>query len=133
MTKDTIVVNVHVANIRPKYDNLKEWISNRNHVYIGHRGVVFIDHHRFPKTQLNYWTNPFLIDRSIDPNGSNRNEVMKKYKKYITKKIIDENLYKELAKLKGKTLGCWCKPLKCHGDVLVSLIEKLNDTNTGFI
>lgn len=24
----------------------------------------------------------------------------------------------------GKTLGCWCSPKKCHGDILVELIEK---------
>jgi hypothetical protein len=33
--------------------------------------------------------------------------------------------------LKDKRLGCWCKDLggggkKCHGDVLVKLIEKYN-------
>jgi hypothetical protein len=26
--------------------------------------------------------------------------------------------------LKDKTLGCWCKPNKCHGDVLVELADK---------
>jgi DNA adenine methylase len=26
--------------------------------------------------------------------------------------------------LKGKVLGCYCKPLDCHGDVLVALIEE---------
>lgn len=25
--------------------------------------------------------------------------------------------------LQGKTLGCWCKPKACHGDVIVSWIE----------
>jgi hypothetical protein len=24
--------------------------------------------------------------------------------------------------LRGKTLGCWCKPLPCHGDVIVELL-----------
>ena len=24
-----------------------------------------------------------------------------------------------LLELKGKTLGCWCKPEDCHGDILV--------------
>lgn len=27
--------------------------------------------------------------------------------------------------LLGKTLGCWCKPQACHGDVLVDLAENL--------
>ena len=31
----------------------------------------------------------------------------------------------ELNKLKGKNLGCWCYPEKCHGDVLIELINKI--------
>jgi uncharacterized protein DUF4326 len=30
-----------------------------------------------------------------------------------------------LHELKDKTLGCWCKPGPCHGDVLVKLLEEL--------
>lgn len=29
-----------------------------------------------------------------------------------------------LLELRGKVLGCWCKPKACHGDVLVKLIEE---------
>jgi hypothetical protein len=25
--------------------------------------------------------------------------------------------------LKGKTLGCWCKPLACHGDILAAIAD----------
>lgn len=25
--------------------------------------------------------------------------------------------------LRGKTLGCWCAPLPCHGDVLAAVAE----------
>ena len=32
-----------------------------------------------------------------------------------------------LPELKDKTLGCWCKPEKCHGDVLVELIDRRNN------
>jgi hypothetical protein len=28
-----------------------------------------------------------------------------------------------LPELKGKTLGCWCKPGPCHGDVLAELAD----------
>ena len=28
-----------------------------------------------------------------------------------------------LSQLKGQRLGCWCKPLACHGDVYVELLE----------
>ncbi len=30
----------------------------------------------------------------------------------------------ELMKLKGKNLGCWCKPEGCHGDVLIKILEE---------
>jgi hypothetical protein len=28
--------------------------------------------------------------------------------------------------LKGKTLGCFCKPLACHGDVLAYIADSIN-------
>lgn len=46
--KETIVVNVKVKYIRPKYHNLKMWMDDDN-VYIGRKGVVFVDGQRFPK------------------------------------------------------------------------------------
>ena len=49
----------------------------------------------------------------------------KKYKKYIKKKIKnDDELKTELLKLKNKNLGCWCHPEPCHGDILLKLIKK---------
>ncbi|MFC1766370.1 DUF4326 domain-containing protein, partial [Planctomycetota bacterium] len=47
-------------------------------------------------------------------------QVIRKYKDWILKK---EYLLKCLGELKGKVLGCFCKPLACHGDVLVELVE----------
>ena len=47
------------------------------------------------------------------------------YKDYISTKLAEEpTLVEELMDLKGKTLGCWCKPESCHGDVLLDLIEE---------
>ena len=37
------------------------------------------------------------------------------------RKWILDNLHT----LKNKTLGCFCKPKSCHGDVLIALLEKL--------
>jgi hypothetical protein len=61
------------------------------------------------------WGNPFQIGRD-----GNRQEVIRKYREYI---LSNDELLKDLHELKGKTLGCWCKPSACHGDVLVDLIE----------
>lgn len=31
-----------------------------------------------------------------------------------------------LPKLKDKVLGCFCKPQKCHGDILANMADKLD-------
>lgn len=62
------------------------------------------------------WGNPFRI--GID---GTRTEVIEKYRKWIK---TQPHLLKQLHTLKGKRLGCWCKPLDCHGDVLVELINE---------
>lgn len=43
---------------------------------------------------------------------------------HTTAKVV-HYLMKSLPELKGKTLGCWCKPYPCHGDVLVELLNEL--------
>lgn len=117
---DTHVVNVRVANIRQHgYNNLKEFVSDKNNVYIGRKGIVFIDSERFPKTD-SPWANPYKID---EKNGVTREKVLKKYKKYIIKKIESGEL--NLEDLRGKSLGCWCAPELCHGDILIELLAKL--------
>jgi hypothetical protein len=53
-----------------------------------------------------------------------RKEAIKKFKEYLLS--LDKNeLDGILNELKGKTLGCWCKPKLCHGDVYVELIINL--------
>ena len=61
------------------------------------------------------WGNPFLI--GVD---GTRKEVIEKYRQFI---LAHPQLMEDLHELRGKTLGCWCKPLDCHGDILVGLAE----------
>lgn len=64
------------------------------------------------------WGNPFQIGKD-----GTREEVIEKFRNWI---LTQPNLLKDLHEIKGKTLGCWCKPKVCHGDVLVELIETSN-------
>lgn len=119
----THVVNVKVSNIKSHgYNNLLEWMSNeKDNIYIGRGRIVFIDGVRFPPTD-SMWANPFKINKN-----QSREEVLLMYSEYIEKKLeSDNNLINELLKLKGKNLGCWCKPKCCHGDILIKMIEKYN-------
>lgn len=67
-----------------------------------------------------YFGNPFEI--GID---GNREEVIEKYKDWFVMQIKTNNVFrKQLDKLKGKTLGCWCKPKDCHGDIIAEYLNK---------
>lgn len=113
------VVNCKVQYIRPKYNNLQEWMNDSDNVYIGRSGVVFIDKQRFPKISSNF-ANPFKIGKD-----GNRDEVIQKYETYIRNKLKNNHiLQQELIEMKGKKLGCWCAPDPCHGNVLIQLIEE---------
>lgn len=62
------------------------------------------------------WGNPF----HIGPDGT-RSQVIAKYRAWI---LTQPQLLARLSELRGKTLGCWCKPAHlCHGDVLAELAD----------
>lgn len=63
------------------------------------------------------WGNPFVIGRD-----GNREQVIAKYKEYIESK--PELKEKARIFLKGKDLACFCAPLACHGDVLLTIANE---------
>ncbi len=65
--------------------------------------------------RMTKWGNPFIIG----PDGD-RADVIIKYAAWIkTQPELMDSLYE----LKGKTLGCWCAPRACHGDILIELCK----------
>lgn len=63
--------------------------------------------------------NPFEIGKH-----GNREDVIKKYKIYFYDKLIkDNNFWRRVWECKGKTLGCWCKPQACHGDIIKEYLD----------
>jgi hypothetical protein len=51
-----------------------------------------------------------------------RKKAIEMYREYIMNK--QELLSLIPTELKDKTLGCWSKPAKCHGDILAELADK---------
>nr|VFJ94205.1 MAG: protein of unknown function (DUF4326) [Candidatus Kentron sp. LFY] len=85
----------------------KENISKgKNYVYIG-RG--------------SHWGNPYAIGFDGD-----RDEVMHKFK-YDFERGFLKFTKEDAIELKGKTLGCYCKPAACHGDVIAEYLNSLDD------
>lgn len=68
------------------------------------------------------WGNPFshLNNSAARYKVATREEAVEKYRDWI---LTQPELLNRLEELRGKRLGCWCKPLKCHGDVLVEMLE----------
>ena len=59
------------------------------------------------------WGNPFVIGRD-----GTRDDVIARYEAWL---LEQPELVDALPELAGKTLGCWCAPRACHGDVLARL------------
>ena len=62
------------------------------------------------------WGNPFRLE-----GEAARGSTLATYRVWLWEQIRNGNItVADLAGLDGKTLGCWCAPRPCHGDVLAS-------------
>ncbi len=64
------------------------------------------------------WGNPYPIT-----NTSDRATVIAKYRIYLNGQLNHGDVtIADLQALNGKTLGCFCKPQPCHGDIIVKAV-----------
>lgn len=68
-----------------------------------------------PGFSASRFANPFKVGR----DGS-REVCIARYREHL---LATPELMAQLEQLRGKRLGCWCKPKACHGDVLVELLH----------
>jgi hypothetical protein len=61
------------------------------------------------------WGNPFVLG----PDGD-RDTVIRRYHEEHLQ--YQPSLLTALDELRGKALGCWCAPDRCHGDVLANAV-----------
>jgi hypothetical protein len=102
LDEDACPVVVHLRRYRGK-------IVQDCDVYIGRK--VCLGGWNLPFSK---WGNPF----SAHSLGDNVPKSVQLYEEYIRR---NPHLLNDLPELKGKRLGCWCKPKMCHGDVLIKL------------
>ena len=62
------------------------------------------------------WGNPFKAGKD-----GTREEVVARYEEWVQSQ---PHLVARLPELKGKNLGCWCAPKRCHADVLLRLANQ---------
>ena len=103
-----------VVNIKKKYlikygyTDFEDWVKHTDHLYIGRNMDFYVK-----GTFASKWKNPF----SAKTYGLDK--CLELYEEHVKK----SELYNELHELDGKILGCWCKPDKCHGDILIKLLK----------
>lgn len=71
------------------------------HVYIGRPSI---------------WGNPFVVNKD-----GNRAECIEKFREHFLAQ--PELVEKAKRELRGRVLGCYCKPRPCHGDVIAEIID----------
>lgn len=108
MEKDVVV---RVVNIKGR----KSRAIGNSEVYIGR--LVSMGGWNLNKSK---WNNPF------DAKECGIEQSLELYKNYIKN---NAKLMNSLSELKNKTLACWCHPNRCHGDILIELLNenKIND------
>lgn len=78
-------------------------------VYIGRAG----------RGESGYFGNPFRLQA-----GESRGNTIERYRKYFNTRIAEDTEFKaHILGLRGKTLGCFCKPHACHGDVIAEYVN----------
>jgi len=63
--------------------------------------------------------NPFFME-----NEAERDAVCEEFAKFFSDRIERDPKYRAATlSLKGKVLGCWCFPKRCHGDTIIAWLE----------
>jgi len=66
-----------------------------------------------------HWGNPFTIGK----HGS-REEVIELYRKHLWQRLASGDLDKrQLQALQGRDLACWCRPQRCHAEVIRNAVR----------
>ncbi len=70
------------------------------------------------------WGNPYQMGKE-----GTRDEVIAKFAYDFDKRFLklSEKFDENIEKLRGKTLGCHCKPAACHGDVIANYLNSQDD------
>jgi len=116
------VVNIKKAFlVKAGYDDFSDWNTHDDHVYIGRDMSFYV-----PGTTKSIWHNPYPVAKNNITNkkkkpGYTLDESLRLYEEYIRSK---PDLMAKLIELNNKVLGCWCKPNRCHGDVLTRLVRE---------
>lgn len=71
------------------------------------------------------WGNPFKLGSRYGKKKLDRDSCLEVYQGYLFESSGGLAVLAKAGQLRGKRLGCVCKPKKCHGDVLAEFVNSL--------
>ena len=81
----------------------------------GREGVTPID-------RSSQFGNPFRLEK--DGGDYSREGSIEAYREWFAEQLEDDEFRAAVEDLRGETIGCWCKPKACHGDVIVEYLRE---------
>ena len=85
-------------------------------VYIGRKG----------KGKDGYFGNPVVVGRRCNCGvvHLSAGSTLVCYRRYFYERIKNDEMFRAMVgELKGKRLGCFCKPAPCHGDIIKDYLD----------
>lgn len=125
-------VCVKVKCLRPKYDNLKEWMADLGNVLVTRNGRVFIKEGDDKPYVFAYKKSPWANPYKVGKGHYTLEESLAKYDAWLEGELRDPAKMREFLKLlTAKNIGCFCdkdnrksSAIQCHGDVIISKLRK---------
>lgn len=75
-----------------------------------------------PVDRTTQFGNPFLLEK--DGGTHTREESVEDYRAWFKQKVESDPEFRQaVEELRGKKIGCWCKPKACHGDVILEYLR----------
>ena len=122
-------IKVDCIRRETRYNNLEEWMNDKNNIYVGRFGRIFITYKDGTKKIYHYsqskWANPYKVN---NPTSEELNTCLINYINYL---FTSGKIY-DIDELRGKNLGCFCEKQKdtrsgrplCHAQVLADILNK---------
>lgn len=104
-----------VVNIR---DAPRGWMHDEAYVYVG-RERFDLSYEDAERGFDGRFGNPYILRFE-----AHRDRVLSLYETWFARRMTTDATFKwRIASLWGKTLVCFCKPLRCHGDVIAEWLD----------
>ena len=67
--------------------------------------------------------NPYALSK-----GFSRDESIRRYRVDFAERLCESGRFRAAVEgLRGQTLGCWCAPERCHGDVILAYLAETDE------